>query len=221
VRFPAVSGSGRGAEAREGLLEMLRPHFPTVDLVAEAPITAVSFIAPGTDEVTVNEELATIAPEPTHFIALGAESTQRGWHLPESLIAPLRGTGAESVLAGAEDIAALREEQESLTARLHATARERDDLRETVMTLQDQADRHEDALSALRREAERHLRQLSEDSAALELTTLERDRLEKKAASAERALESLGTQLQQKSAELTALERELARLKGGKAGVGG
>jgi len=82
------------------------------------------------------------------------------------------------------------------------------------MTLQDQADRQEDALSSLRREAERHLRQLSENTSALELTTLENDRLEKRAASAERALESLGTQLQQRTSDLASLEREVTRLRG-------
>ena len=216
VRLPAVAASGRGAEARAGLVELLRHHFPIVDLVAEAPIAGVSYIAPGTDEVAVNEELASIAAEPTHFVALCSEGAQRSWHLPESLIVPLRGEGAERVLAGAQDLAALREEVEAAVARHEATSRERDALRDTVMTLQDEADRHEDALSALRREAERHLRQLSEDSAALELTTIERDRLDKRAASAERALESLGAQLQQRAAEVVALERELARLRGAK-----
>jgi hypothetical protein len=219
VRIPAVSATGRGLAAREGLAELLRPHFPMVDLVAEAPIAAVSYIAPATEEVAVNEELATIAPEPTHFVALCAEGPQRAWHLPESLIVPLRGEGAGLVLAGGQEIAALREELEGAVARFEAAALERDRLRDSVMTLQDQADRHEDALSDLRREAERHLRQLSDESAALELTTLERDRLEKRAASAERALESLGAQLQQRSAELATLERELTRLRAAKAGV--
>src|SRR5439155_11981338 len=102
VRLPAVSSSGRGGRAREGLAELFGPHFPTVDLVAEAPMAAVSYIAPTTDEVAVNEELATIAPEPTHFVALCAESTQRPWHLPESLLVPLRGGGGEATVAGAE-----------------------------------------------------------------------------------------------------------------------
>jgi hypothetical protein len=214
VRFPAVSASGRGAQARAGLIEMLRPHFPTVDLVPEAPISALSYIAPGTDDVAVNEELASFAQEPSHYVALCAESQQRGWHLPESLIVPLRGEGAEKVLAGAQDLAALREELETATLRYEAACQERDALRDTAMTAQDQSDRHEDALSGLRREAERHLRQLSDDASALELTTLEKDRLEKRAASAERALESLGAQLQQRTAELAALEREVARLRG-------
>jgi hypothetical protein len=214
VRLPAVSVSGRGAQAGAGLVEMLRPHFSLVDLVAEAPISAVSYIAPGTEDVAVNEELAGFAQEPSHFVALCAQSQQRGWHLPESLIVPLRGEGAEKVMAGAQDLAALREELESAASRYEAACRQRDELRDTLMTTQDDADRHEDALSTLRREAERHLRQLSDDASALELTTLEKDRLEKRAASAERALESLGAQLQQRTAELAALERELARLRG-------
>jgi SAM-dependent methyltransferase len=221
LRLPAVAGDERGARAREGLGEMLRPHFATVDLVAESPISSIAFIAPGTDDVAVNEELASIAPEPTHFVALGSESAQRVWHLPESLIVPLRGRGAHITLAGAEDLAALREELEAATARYNTACLERDSLRDAVMTSQDAADRNEDALSNLRREAERHLRRLSEDAATLELTTLEKDRLEKRAASAERALESLGAQLQQRTAELAALERELARLRGAKTGAAG
>jgi hypothetical protein len=216
VRIPAISRSGRGREARPGLEEVLHPHFPLVDLVPEAPIAAVSYIAPDTEDVAVNEELATFAAEPTHFAALCAESEQRAWHLPESLIVPLRGEGTAHVVAGAEDLAALREELEGAQARHEAAAQERDDLRDTVMTLQDQLERQEDALSSLRREAERHLRQLTEDASALELTTLERDRSEKRAASAERALESLGAQLQQRAAEVATLEKELARQRGTK-----
>jgi SAM-dependent methyltransferase len=215
VRIPAVSDSGRGGLARDGLAEMLRAHFPLVDLVPESPISAVSYVALGTDDVAVNEELATFAADPTHFVALCAESPQRAWHLPESLIVPLKGEGAERVLAGAQDLAALREELETAAHRYEDACQERDTLRDTVMTLQDQTDRNEDALSGLRREAERHLRQLSEDASALELTTLEKDRLEKRAASAERALESLGAQLQQRNTEVAALERELHRLRGG------
>jgi hypothetical protein len=219
VRFPAISGDAHGARAREGLAETLRHHFATVDLVAEAPISSVAYIAPGTEDVAVNEELATIAPEPTHFVALGSESVQRAWHLPESLIVPLRGSGAQPVIAGAEDLAALREELEAVTGRHLAACLERDNLRDAMMTVQDQADRQEDALSSLRREAERHLRQLSDGAATLELTMLEKDRLERRAASAERALESLGTQLQQRTAELAALEREVSRLRGAKEGL--
>jgi hypothetical protein len=219
VRFPAISGDERGARAREGLAATLRNHFAVVDLVAEAPISSVAYIAPGTDEVAVNEELASIAPEPTHFVALGSESMQRSWHLPESLIVPLRGSGAQPVIAGAEDLAAMREELEAATARHLAACVERDNLRDAMMTMQDQADRQEESLSGLRREAERHLRQLSDDAATLELTMLERDRLERRAASAERALESLGTQLQQRTTDLAALEREVSRLRGGKAGI--
>jgi hypothetical protein len=216
VRIPAISASGRGAHARTGLVELLRFHFSTVDLVPEAPIAALSYISPGTDDVAVNEELASFAQEPSHFVALCAESQQRAWHLPESLIVPLRGEGAEKVIAGAQDVAALREELEAAALKHEAVCKERDELRDALMTRQDQADRNEDALSALRREAERHLRQLSDDASALELTTLERDRLEKRAASAERALESLGAQLQQRTAELAAVEREMARLRGAK-----
>jgi hypothetical protein len=195
------------------LESLLRPHFGVVDVVAEAPLSGLSFIVPDTEDVAVNEELATIAPAPTHFVALCAEGADRPWHLPESLLVPLRPAGAVMVLAGAEQLAALREEAEELAARLHAASVERDSLRDAVMTLQDREDAREDALSSLRREAERLLRQISDDATSLELGALERERLERRASSAERALESLGGQLQQRNAELVALERELARLR--------
>jgi hypothetical protein len=213
VRMAAATLGTSDRSPRELLAGLLRPHFHSIDLVAEAPMAGLSFIVPGTDEVAVNEELASIAPEPTHFVALCAEGP-RPWHLIESLLVPLKPSGATPVLAGAEHIAALREEIEELTARLQSASTERDALRDTVMTLQDQEDQREEALSSLRREAERHLRQISDDATSLELAILERERLERRATSAERALESLGAQLQQRMAELVALERELARARG-------
>ena len=47
--------------------------------MAEAPIPALSYLAPGTEDVAVNEELASFAADPTHFVALCSESAQRAW----------------------------------------------------------------------------------------------------------------------------------------------
>jgi hypothetical protein len=212
--FCLVRVPGGDAGSAEALRALVLTHFAICDVVAESPLVGVSYLAPDTDEAAVNEELARITAEPTHLVALCAPGATRPWSLPESLLVPLSGAGAMAVPATPEDLAALREELESLQARLDATLRERDALRETAMTLQDRGDQQEESLSALRRETERYLRQVSDDAAALELGTLDRERLERRAASAERALESQATQLHQRTAELVALERELARLRG-------
>jgi hypothetical protein len=212
VRLPVSALGGEGA--RDALRAMVLTHFATCDLVAESLLVGVSYLVPDTEEAAVNEELASIAAEPTHLLALCAAGETRPWSTAESLLVPLGGT--DVVVAAPEELAALREERESLEARLDAAVRERDGLREAAMTLQDRADAQEESLSALRRETERYLRQICDDAAALELGTLERERLERRAASVERALESQAAQLHQRTAELVALERELARLRGGR-----
>jgi SAM-dependent methyltransferase len=199
--------------AAQVLEELVLTHFGICDLVPESPLVGVAYLAPGTEDVAVNEELARISGPPAHLVVLCAAGPERPWSLPESLLIPLSGAGAWPVPATPEDLAALREEIEGLLARHEAACRERDALREAAMTVQDRADQLEDTLSALRRETERHLRQISDDAAALELAALERERLERRSASAERALESQATQLHRRTADLVALERELARLR--------
>jgi Methyltransferase domain len=214
VRVPVADLGATGQRPLELLESLLRAHFAAFDVVSESPLAGLSFTVPSTDDVAVNEELATISPTPTHFVALCAEGGEKPWHLPESLLVPLRPAGAVMVTAGGEQLAALREEIEEITARHHAACVERDALRDALMTLQDREDAREEALSSLRREVERLLRQISDDATSLELGALERERLDRRASSAERALESLGAQLQQRNAELVALERELARVRG-------
>jgi hypothetical protein len=204
VRLPA---------ALDAAEDLVLTHFAVCDLIQESPLAGVSYLAPGTDDVAVNEELARFSATPTHLVALCSPAPSRAWSLPESQLVPL-GTGAALVPATPEDLAALREELEHLQTRYQAACRDRDAFREAATTLEDRADHQEQSLSALRRETERHLRQISDDAAALELAALERDRLDRRAASAERALEAQSAQLHQRTAELVALERELSRLRG-------
>jgi hypothetical protein len=199
--------------AAQALEELVLAHFGICDLVAESPLVGVAYLAPGTDDVAVNEELAKISGEPAHLVALCAAGPGRPWSVPESLLVPLAGAGSLSVAASPEDLAALRQEVESLRARHETACRERDALREAVMTTEERAEQLEETLSALRREAAHHLRQIAEDAAALELTTFDRERLERRSASAERALESQASQLHRCTSDLVALERELARLR--------
>jgi SAM-dependent methyltransferase len=213
VRLPVPSLETDDRSAATALEELVLTHFGVCDLVPESPMAGVAYLAPGTDDVAVNEELARISGPPAYLVALCAAGPARPWSLPESLLVPLSGAGAYPIASPPEELAALREEIEGLLARHEAACRDLDAVREALMTAQDRADQLEDSLSALRRETERHLRQISDDAAALELGTLERERLERRAASAERALESQATHLHRRTAELVALERELARLR--------
>jgi hypothetical protein len=213
LRLSVTALASEERPATQVMEDLVLAHFGICDLVPESPLVGVAYLVPGTDDVAVNEELAHISGEPAHMVALCAAGPDRPWTLPESLLVPLGGAGALPVLATPEDLAALREEVAGLLARLDAACRDRDALREAVMTAQDRADQLEQTVSALRRETEHHLRQISDDAAARELAAFERERLERRSASAERALESQASRLHQRTAELVALERELARLR--------
>jgi SAM-dependent methyltransferase len=210
VRLPVAALPG--PDPVQAFEALLLDHFAVCDVVAESVLSGVSYLAPHTDDVAVNEELARFSGEPTHLVGLCAPAPTRPWSLPESLLVPL-GAGLAAVAPPTGEVAALHAELAALASRQDAACQERDALREATMSLQDRLDAQEQALSSLRRETERHLRQLSDDAAALEIAALERERLERRAASAERALESQATQLQQRNAELVALERELTRLR--------
>jgi hypothetical protein len=213
LRVSVAALASEERSAAQALEELVLAHFGICDLVAESPLVGVAYLAPGTDEVAVNEELARISGEPAQMVALCAAGPGRPWSLPESLLVPLGGAGALPVTATPEDLAALRQEIEGLRSRHEAACRERDALREAVMTVQDRADHLEETLSALHRETEHHLRQISEDAGALELAAFERERLERRSASAESALESQAGRLHRCTTDLVALERELARLR--------
>jgi SAM-dependent methyltransferase len=175
VRIP-VATLATGEESAESVLrELVRHHFGVVDVVAEAPLTGVAFLAPNTDEAAINESLSPVAAQPTHLIALCAVEGARPWNLPESLLVPLRREN--EAVPVSEEVAALREEVETLRSHYEESCRDRDRLREAAMALQDRLDQQEDALSALRRQTARQLRQLSEGATALELARVQLARL--------------------------------------------
>jgi SAM-dependent methyltransferase len=181
LRVP-VAALERAEESAESVLrELLRHHFSVFDVVAEATLTGVAYLAPDTDEVAVNEELASITAPPTHLVALCAAEGPRPWNLPESLLVPLRsGRPTGAVREGPEEVAALRAELDGVRARHQEAVRDRDTLREALMSLQDRLDQQEDALTSLRRQAARHLKSLSEGATALELAGVEKRKLERR-----------------------------------------
>jgi len=208
-----VLRGGPSATTRAELQDTLAQHFDAIELVDETPLAAVSFVVRGIEEIAVNETLASVAGEAAGLVAFCAAGARRPWQLVESLLVPLATGPDAAVAAPDEEREALRAQLAGATERYHAASAERDAVRDAHMALQDRIDRQEEALSSLRRDAERHLRQISEDAAALELAGLERDRAVDRAASAERALEAAAAELQRLRAELAAAEKELARLR--------
>lgn len=211
----SAPGGGSGASAVcEAYADLLRHHFPTVDMVSETHFLGASFTVPGVEDMTINEELASLSSEPNHFVAFCTEGRERTWELPESLFVPLvRGAPGGGVVGTPTGVVGFNEELEILRKRLASVLVERDGLRESLITVQDEADRRAEMLATLRRELERHLRQISEDAAAMELAGLERERIERRAVAAERALQILTSQLQQRKDDLSDLEREIVRLR--------
>jgi SAM-dependent methyltransferase len=216
---------GGGGLTRAELAALVAPHFARADLVAETPFLGASFFVPGTDEIAVNEDLTRLAASPRHVLLFCTPAAQAPWQLPESLLVPLDGlaeleAASARVMALDAELSRLADAGSRLSdevARLEASARElgleRDGLRETLMSLQDQGDRREAALSSVRRESERHLKQISDDATALEMLAMERDRAQRRAEEAERKAGEMEVALKRREVELARLERELARLR--------
>ncbi len=209
VRVPHSAprpGRGKlsGGISRTVFDELLRFHFTTVDIVAETRFRGVGFSVSGVEAVAVNEDMANLAASPSFHLALCTNGRERTWVLKESLWMSL-GEAPPSPSAD-QEVAQLRRQCDELNA-------ERDSLRETMMTADDQRDQRDAALSALRREAERHLRQISDDAAAIELASLDRDRALREVAAAAAATQALKAELRQREADILALETELSRLK--------
>lgn len=196
---------------RSACTDLLLAHFAIVDVVEQAQVTGLSFHVSGTDDLAVNESLARMSGAPTHVLAFCADGTERPWALAESLFVPTEVGGEGSDTPG--ELAAWQGEVARLEARCADLVHERDGTREERMTLQDRADRLERTVAALRKEVERTLRQLSNNSATLELLTLERNELQRNLTEANRNA-SEATQLAEKrQVALRALEKEVARLR--------
>ena len=217
----ALEAAAAGIPSRAALADMVLEHFATVDIVEETPFLAVSFFAPGSEDLAVSEAMARVGGKPSHFIALCTAAPERTWQLSESLLVPTGpGGGLE---AGEGELAAWRAEVDRLTGRNAEIARERDDLRERQMMLEDRAERLSKTVLALRKDVERYLRQLSDDAAGRELLALERDQLRRKVTAAEGEMVITGRELEREKASVQALRKEVARLRaarGGHAGTG-
>jgi|GEM_PF-1699062 len=218
----ALEAAAVGRSSRAALADMVLEHFATVDIVEETPFLAVSFFAPGSEDLAVSEAMAKVGGKPSHFIALCSASSERTWQLSESLLVPTGPGGG--VEAGAGELAAWRAEVDRLTTRNAEIARERDNLRERQMMLDDRAERLGRTVLTLRKDVERYLRQISDDAAGRELLSLERDQLRRKLTAAEVEMVTGGRELEREKATVAALRKEVARLRaarGGRSGTGG
>jgi len=207
----ALDGVAGGGSLCATLTDMMLEHFATVDIVEETPFRAVSYFVPGSDDLAVSEAMAKVGGKPSHLIALVTPALERTWHLSESLLVPI-GPGGEAI-PGDGELAAWRAEVERLTLANAAVARERDELRERQMTLQDQSERLGKTVAALRRDVERYLRQIGDDSAARELLTLDRDQMKRKLTALESAAESANRDIERQTSTVQALRKEVDRLR--------
>jgi hypothetical protein len=166
--------------------------------VAETPFVGVAFFVPTTDDMAVGGDLAGLATAPSHHLLLATRAPAPAWQLSESLFVPLDELGT--------DLARRAGWQKQVDA-------ERDDLRETLMSLQDEIERRQAGLTAFRRRLARHLQQTTDSEGALEALALERDQLEQRALRAENALTEMEVTSRRRQVELAALETELSRLR--------
>ncbi len=208
-----------GVSVRAVLADMALEHFATVDIVEETPFRAVSYFTPGSDELAVSEAMSKVGGRPSHLIALCTAAAERPWHLSESLLVPTGpGDGGE---AGEGELGAWRAEVERLTATNAAITRERDELRERQMMLQDRVERLGRTVAAMRKDIERFLRQISDESAARELLTLDREQLRRKVASIEGEIEVANREVESQKSSVQALRKEVARLRAARAKTAG
>ena len=200
-----------GVSLRAMLADMVLEHFATVDIVEETPFRAVSYFTPGSDDLAVSEAMSKVGGRPSHLIALCTAAAERTWHLSESLLVPIGpGEGGE---AGDGELAAWRAEVERLTTASAAIGRERDELRERQMILQDRAERLGRTVASMRKEVERYLRQIGDDAAARELLMLEREQLRRKLVSVEDEIDAANREVDKQKSSVQALRKEVARLR--------
>jgi regulator of replication initiation timing len=215
----ALESAAVGVSLRAALADMALEQFATVDIIEETPFRAVSYFVPGSDDLAVSEAMASVGGKPSHLIALCTAALERCWHMSESLLVPTGpGEGGE---ASEGELAAWRVEVTRLTAMNATIARERDEMRERQMMLQDRAERLGKTISAMRKDVERYLRQISDDAAARELLTLERDKLRRKIASVEGEIEAANREVDQQKSNVQALRKEVARLRAARGGSSG
>jgi SAM-dependent methyltransferase len=215
----ALQNAAVGVSLRAVLADLALEHFATVDIVEETPFRAVSYFIPGSEDLAVSEAMSKVGGRPSHLIALCTPAAERTWHLSESLLVPTGpGEGGD---AGEGELAVWRAEVERLTAANVAIARERDELRERQMMLEDRAERLERTVGAMRKDVERYLRQIGDDAAARELLNLERDQLRRRIASVESEFEAANREIDKHKSREQALRKEVARLRAARGSAAG
>jgi len=227
LRLPAAAFRGdaqAGAGVRAACTDLLLASFGTVDIVEETQFSGVSFHVPGANELAVNESLTRLSGAADHLVALCADCAERPWNLSESLLVPTGAgapadTSAGGVLTG--ELAVWQGEVARLEARCAELGREREDVREGAMTLQDRADRLERTVAVLRKDVERFLRQISDDAAARELLALERDDLRRNLSAATQQAADALREVEKRQIALRTLEKEVVRLRAARGAAGG
>lgn len=180
LRFLATAVSSSGQ-----LANTLGALFPAVDLVAQIPIAGFTFDRGGSPGVVVAEDLFPMGAPPSHWVALCSVGTNRPWAGLDSWLVPLARPIETSWAVSTELDRSFRGDLEHRLAEL---TREREYLRELLMTAQDDRDRLDRLAANLRRDADRGLARMSEQSAALEVLALERDQAVRRAIAAENAV---------------------------------
>ncbi|MDX2019117.1 MAG: hypothetical protein SF187_02675 [Deltaproteobacteria bacterium] len=179
--FAALRFGASSVSSPASLAAALGPVFPTVDLVGQIPIVGFTFDRGGSPGVVVAEDFFPVGAAPTHWLALCALGEPRPWAGLDTWLVPL-ARPSEAANAGRVDVAGAKDESDLRVAEL---TREREYLRELLMTVQDERDRLARLSANLRRDADRGLARMSEQAAALEVLTLERDQALRRAAAAE------------------------------------
>jgi hypothetical protein len=200
-----------GGSLRAALTDRLLEHWATVDIVEESPFKGVSFFAPGSEELAVSEAITRLASQPSHLIGLCTNTVDRPWQLSESLLVPTGNFDDAGATDG--ELSAWVCEVERLGAKVAGIARERDELRERQMAVQDRAERMETIVARQRKDVERYLRQVSDDAAARELLLLEREQGRRALATSQSALAKATQELDKLRASVRALGKEVARLR--------
>lgn len=203
---------------RAALADLALEHFSTVDIVEETPFRAVSYFVPGSDDLAVSEAVAKVGGKPSHLIALCTSAAVRPWQLSESLLVPT-GLGESAGLSDGE-LAAWQAEVERLSGKLAGAVRERDEMREHAMVVEDQSQRLHRTVSTLRKDVERYLRQISDDATARELLTLERDQLRRLLLEAQQRLALVEREAETHKVSAQALKKEVARLRAARGAAG-
>lgn len=170
-RFELTPQSSRGA-----LAARLSTVFSNVEMVGQVPIVGFTFDRGGSGNVVVAEDHFPSAAPPSHVLCLASRGAQRPWAALESWVVPLhRPDVADTTAEERAGDRADRADKQALQSRLTELSHEREYLREALMTLQDERERLQRLAANLRRDADRSLARLSEQAAALEVLTLERD----------------------------------------------